>query len=434
MYGLVAMCRRLRLPWRSLWLGCFFIAGCDRILGINNISYDPRGETGRAGGAPGDGGAGAAGDLDAAAGAAGAAGRGGEVSPPSTNDQGGAGAAGGPAAGVDPAAMARVLPARSCAAGPSCGPAGEAVSCCEARLVPGGSAGGVRQGCSPVNLDAESPAYCHSHDWPEHEATVSDVWLDTFEVTVSRFRAFVAAYDAWRAAGNPAPGDGAVRGVEGSGWRAEFDPQLAPSAEALRRDMLNAGGEAGPTWAESGRDDLPINNVFWFEALAFCIWDNGRLPTDAEWEYAAAGGPEGRSFPWGPTPPEPDVTVAPRGALPRPVGERAAGRGRWGHHDLAGNVNEWTYDVNQPYPRQPASPDVPCRDCAVVLPAGSLASSDPKFSLRGGSIYHGGGQGEGAALAAFLTYRRRGGSRWTTSYGELSRGYVGFRCARPAAP
>jgi formylglycine-generating enzyme required for sulfatase activity len=121
-------------------------------------------------------------------------------------------------------------------------------------------------------------------------------------------------------------------------------------------------------------DDRPVGAVTWTQAYAFCIWDGGFLPTEAEWNYAAAGGAEQRVYPWS-TPPtsttldcahasfqqQGDVICGPD-ADAMPVGSKSPlGDGKWGHADLSGNRSEWTLDYLELYA-------VPCVDCARVTP------------------------------------------------------------------
>ena len=134
---------------------------------------------------------------------------------------------------------------------------------------------------------------------------------------------------------------------------------------------------------------MPINCVNWYEAYAFCIWDGGFLPSEAEWGYAAAGGDAQLEYPWGSVSPGTQSQFAiigcdyPSGSGActsvgnlAPVGTAALGAGRWGQLDLMGDVVQWNIDWY-------ASPYVdPCIDCGdfTVPRGGSRVLRGASFS------------------------------------------------------
>lgn len=100
--------------------------------------------------------------------------------------------------------------------------------------------------------------------------------------------------------------------------------------------------------------DHPIVHVSWWEADAWCRWAGRRLPTEAEWEFAATTDADGHKrwwYPWGDRDAEPsEAALNGRPAWTVPVGAHPAGDGPWGHRQLIGNVWEWASSSFEPYP------------------------------------------------------------------------------------
>ena len=283
-------------------------------------------------------------------------------------------------------------------AAPSCTPVGPGTSdcgadhesCCTSLPVAGGTYFRTYQNSGTSPTGTANPA------------TISDFRLDKYLVTVGRYRQFATAWTGgWRPASGAGKHGHLTAGglaTTGGGTEIGWDPSwnttmnVNPTTASLTRGSFCDGTHA--TWtaaATGGHEDLPINCVNWFESYAFCIWDGGFLPSEAEWEYAAAGGSEQRRYPWGSAAPGMTNQYAIYGAFYTgnatglaPVGTAASGAGRWGHLDLAGEIWEWALDWKQNYVN-------PCLDCVNLTPAdfrivrgGDIAPDgrDSNFGLR----------------------------------------------------
>jgi formylglycine-generating enzyme required for sulfatase activity len=203
-------------------------------------------------------------------------------------------------------------------------------------------------GCIPAD------GGCDSDEIPRHHVTLTNgFWLQTTEVTVSQYRRFARA----------------------TGRQVPLDPGFTQG------------------------DHHPVVYVTWVDAEAYCRWAGGRLPTEAEWEYAARGGKEGQIYPWGNYESHEQANYWETGGRDQwantlPVGSFPANG--YGLFDMAGNVYEWCadwYDAGY-YSNSPSvDPLGPGSGQGRVLRGGSwdLESRWVRCSERGGSDPAGGG-------------------------------------------
>ncbi len=137
-------------------------------------------------------------------------------------------------------------------------------------------------------------------------------------------------------------------------------------------------------WGVAGRGDYPVNCVNWQQAVDFCEFAGGRLPSEAEWEYAARGGGQDITYPWGDESPSCTYAVMVDGEpgcgedRTWAVCSKTAGNTAQGLCDMAGNVLEWVQDwYHSDYNGAPAD------GSAWEDPSGSARVS------RGGSFDYG---------------------------------------------
>jgi formylglycine-generating enzyme len=289
---------------------------------------------------------------------------------------------------------------------------------------------------------------------PVHRVRVAGFWLDATEVTNAQFAVFAQATGYKTVAERPVDWDELKKQVP-PGTPKPDDAQLQPGALVFTPpsgpvDTRNAAAwwtwtigadwrhPTGPGSDLAGRDAHPVVHVAFEDAVAYAKWAGKRLPTEAEWEFAARGGLDGKANGWGDEAIDakrcntwqgrfPDKNTADDGFVgTAPV--RSFPPNGYGLYDTAGNVWEWCSDRYRPdtYARQVVLAGGV--DTAIVDPAGPERSLDPRNPHAPDSRVHRGG--------SFLCH-----DSYCASYRPSARmaaptdtgmSHLGFRCASSA--
>jgi len=276
---------------------------------------------------------------------------------------------------------------------------------------------------------------------PIHRVYVDGFWMDTTEVTNKEFSHFVSETKYITTAEKPisieeypettdemrAPGSAVFRSPD----------KVVPLNDHSRWWVWVKGANwrhpEGPNSNIQAREQFPVVHVSYFDASSYCLWKKKRLPTEAEWEFAARGGLSGKAYVWGDEfrPQEKWMANTFQGNFPiqniqsdgyltsAPVAQFP--ENGYGLYDMAGNVWEWVSDWYRPdYYAELAKEGTVSRN-----PAGPTSSIDPDDPGAAKRVHRGG---------SFLCTEQYC-SRYmvgTRGKGDVNTGtnHLGFRCVK----
>ena len=276
-------------------------------------------------------------------------------------------------------------------------------------------------------------------EYPKHHVQLSGFWIDKTEVTNTQFAQFVAATKYVTTAEKKIDWEVLKKQLP-PGTPKPSEDQLMPGALVFQivktaRDYwwkmeTNANWKhpSGPKSDIVGKENYPVVQVSWDDAQAYCRWAKKRLPTEAEWEFAARGGLKNNIYTWGNEPVEEGKpkTNSWQGEFPyfntnkdlylKSAPVKTFPANGYGLYDMAGNVWEWCQDwYGYNYYRLVSN--------GVKNPKGPTKSDDPddlyasKRTIRGGSFLCNDGYCSG--------YRNARRMKETPDTGME---HIGFRC------